>query len=79
MNSSFITSRPGLCSYKTYEPAQKISVPIAYAQISIHAYVPSGARDLNFGLSFHFYPHFLYVSSMVLTRWYLYIGFSSLC
>ena len=41
-------------------------VRIAYAQkphLSAHAFVSSKARNLNFGLSLHLNPNFVYASS----------------
>ena len=46
-------------------PIHEISVLIVYAQkphLNAHAEVSSGARGLNFVLSLHLHPYFVYAS-----------------
>ena len=47
-------------------PAHEILVLAAYAEkppSNTHAYISSGAKGLNFGLSLHLHPYFVYASS----------------
>ena len=48
------------------EPAQETLVLIAHAQeltLNTRAGVSGGARYLNFGMSYHLYPYFVYMST----------------